>query len=103
MLGKHMNLYITLLLLFVSPAFAESIQMKPFTIDWRQNSDSLVNLSFLLDAPAGKEGFIRIRNGHLAKPNGERFRIWGINFTAHRAFRQKKTPLQWQNIWPVLV
>jgi hypothetical protein len=90
MLGKHMNLYILLLLLFVCPVFAESIQMKPFTIDWRQNSDSLVNLSFLLYAPAGKEGFIRIRNGHLAKPNGERFRVWGINFTAASCFPSKE-------------
>ena len=90
MLGKHMNISILLLLLFVSPTFAESIQMTPFTIDWRQNSDSLVNLSFLLDTPAGKEGFIRIRNGHLAKPNGERFRIWGVNFTAASCFPSKE-------------
>ena len=90
MLGKRMNLYILLLLLFVCPVFAESIQMKPFTIDWRQNSDSLVNLSFLLDAPAGKEGFIRVRNGHPAKPNGGRFRIWGVNFTAASCFPSKE-------------
>jgi len=64
--------------------------MEPFTIDWRQNSDSLVNLSFLLDAPAGKDGFIRIRNGHLAKPDGERFRIWGVNFTAASCFPSKE-------------
>ncbi len=90
MLGKHLNRYTLLLLLFVGTAFAESIQMKPFTIDWRENADSLVNLSFLLDAPAGKGGFIRIRNGHLAKPNGERFRIWGVNFTAASCFPSKE-------------
>ena len=88
--GRHINRYILLLLLFVSTAFAESIQMKPFTIDWRQNSNSLINLSFLLNAPAGKEGFIRIRNGHLAKPNGERFRIWGVNLTAASCFPSKE-------------
>lgn len=90
MLGKHMNLYILLLLLFVGTVFAESIQMKPFTIDWRENADSLVNLSFLLDAPAGKDGFILLRNGHLAKSNGERFRIWGVNFTAASCFPSKE-------------
>jgi hypothetical protein len=88
--GKHMNLYILLLLLFVGTAFAESIQMKPFTIDWRENADSLVNLSFLLDAPAGKDGFILVSNGHLTKPNGERFRIWGVNFTAASCFPSKE-------------
>lgn len=87
---RHINRYILLLLLFVSTAFAESVRMKPFTIDWRQNSDSLVNLSFLLDAPAGKEGFIGIRNGHLAKPKGGRFRIWGVNFTAASCFPSKE-------------
>ncbi len=88
--GKQINLSTLLLLFFVGTAFAESIQMKPFTIDWRENADSLVNLSFLLDAPAGKGGFIRVRNGHLAKPNGERFRIWGVNFTAASCFPSKE-------------
>lgn len=70
--------------------FAQSIQMKPFTIDWRDNADSLVNLSFLLDTPAGKDGFIRIKDGHLVKPDGERFRIWGINFTGASCFPSKE-------------
>jgi len=64
--------------------------MKPFTIDWRDNSESLVNLSFLLEAPAGKDGFIRSENGHFVKPNGERFRIWGINFTAASCLPSKQ-------------
>ncbi|MGB2864031.1 MAG: hypothetical protein WBC05_11945 [Sedimentisphaerales bacterium] len=64
--------------------------MKPFTMDWRDNADSLVNLSFLLDAPVGKDGFIRVDNGHLIKPNGERFRIWGVNFTSAACFPSKK-------------
>jgi hypothetical protein len=34
-----------------------------------------------LDAPAGKDGFIRVENGHLVKPDGTRFRIWGVNLT----------------------
>ena len=88
--GKQTNRYILFLLLLVGTALAQHIEMEPFTIDWRQNSDSLVNLSFLLDAPAGKDGFIRIRNGHLAKPDGERFRIWGVNFTAASCFPSKE-------------
>ncbi|OHB76194.1 MAG: hypothetical protein A2Z25_22660 [Planctomycetes bacterium RBG_16_55_9] len=79
-----------LLLLFVGAAFGREIEMEPFTINWRQNRDSLVHLSFLLDAPAGKDGFVRILNGHLAKPDGERFRIWGINFTAASCFPSKE-------------
>ena len=88
--GKHANHYILLSLLLVGTTFAQSIEMQPFTIDWRENEDSLVDLSFLLDAPAGEDGFIRIGNGHLAKPDGERFRIWGVNFTAASCFPSKE-------------
>jgi len=90
MLGKHTSHYMLLLLLLVGTTFAQHTEMKPFTVDWRENENSLVNLFFLLDAPAGKDGFIQIRNGHLAKPDGERFRIWGVNFTAASCFPSKE-------------
>ncbi len=81
---------IPLLLVLVGTSWAQPIAMEPFTMDWRQNSDSLVNLSFLLDAPAGKDGFIGVQNGHLARPGGQRFRIWGVNFTAASCFPSKQ-------------
>src|SRR5574340_983600 len=59
----------------------ERIGLKPFTIDHRAADGSVVDLSFLLDAPAGKGGFLRVRNGHLAKPDGTRIRLWGVNIT----------------------
>ncbi len=90
MLKKLIKYHILFWLFPASALFAQNIQMRPFTIDWRDNADSLVNLSFLLDAPAGKDGFIRINNGHLVKPDGERFRIWGINFTGSACFPSKK-------------
>jgi hypothetical protein len=68
----------------------ETITMRPFTIDWRDNAHSQVNLSFLLDAPAGKDGFIRAENGHLVTPNSERFRIWGVNFTGASCFPSRQ-------------
>ena len=43
-------------------------------------------MSFLLNVPAGKAGFIGVRDGHLAYPDGRRFRIWGINSTANSNF-----------------
>jgi len=88
--NKHTNHYILLSLLLVGTTLAQTIEMQPFTMDWRENEDSLVNLAFLLDAPAGKGGFIGISNGHLAKPNGERFRIWGVNVTAASCFPSKE-------------
>ena len=44
-------------------------------------STSPADVSFLLDAPAGRDGFIRVKDGHLTKPSGERLRIWGVNLT----------------------
>ena len=50
-------------------------------MDHRAATASPADVSFLLDAPAGKEGFIRIRNGHFVKPDGRRIRFWGVHFT----------------------
>jgi hypothetical protein len=47
----------------------------------RQGTNSLINLSFLLDAPAGKNGFIRVQGSHLVKPDGKPIRFWGFNLT----------------------
>ena len=75
--------YTLLLLSALSGAFAaQDAPLLPYTMDWRNNSGALVDASVLLEAPAGKDGFLSIRDGHLAKPNGERFRIWGFNITA---------------------
>lgn len=60
---------------------AQPFDLKPFTINHRAADGSVVDLSYLLDAPAGRDGFIGVRNGHLAKPDGTRFRIWGVNIT----------------------
>jgi len=90
MLNKYTNCHVLLMLFIAGTASGEAVQMKPFAIDWRDNADSLVDLSFLLDAPAGKNGFIRISDGHLARPNGERFRIWGVNVTAASCFPSRE-------------
>lgn len=55
--------------------------MQPFTVDWPAEGESLADVSYLLPKPAGKGGFIRVQDGHLAGADGKRFRIWGINAT----------------------
>jgi hypothetical protein len=52
-----------------------------FTVEWRATAPSPADVSFLLDAPAGKQGFVRAKDGHLVQPDGRRFRIWGLNAT----------------------
>lgn len=63
--------------------------MRPFTMNHRQGSApglstplaAQVDLSFLLERPAEKDGFVTLHNGHLIKPNGARLRLWGVNIT----------------------
>jgi len=55
--------------------------LKPYEVNHRAASQSPADVSFLHNAPAGKDGFIRIQNGHFAKPNGQRIRFWGVHLT----------------------
>jgi hypothetical protein len=57
--------------------------MEPFSMDHRRGAltPSSVDVSFLLDAPAGKHGFIKVKDGHLATGDGQRIRFWGVNVT----------------------
>src|SRR5260370_32351948 len=55
--------------------------LKPFVMNHRAATTSPADVSFLLDAPAGKSGFIRIRDGHFVKPDGQRIRFWGVHLT----------------------
>jgi hypothetical protein len=50
-------------------------------VDWRAGVESPADVSFLLSAPAGKDGFIKVKDGHFVKPDGSRLRVWGINAT----------------------
>ena len=57
--------------------------LPPFTIDHRKalGVHSPVDVSFLLDAPAGKHGFVRAQGAHLVTGDGKRIRFWGVNVT----------------------
>jgi hypothetical protein len=72
-----------LLLLLSVPAFTQWDDglLKPFVMDHRAGGTSLADVSFLLDAPAGKGGFIGVQGGHFVKPDGQRIRFWGVHLT----------------------
>ena len=55
----------------------------PFTVDHRGALDghSPVDVSFLLDAPAGNHGFVHAAGSHLVTGDGHRIRLWGVNIT----------------------
>ncbi|HEY9060623.1 MAG TPA: carbohydrate binding domain-containing protein [Pseudobacteroides sp.] len=37
--------------------------------------------SLVLDAPAGKYGFVQVKDGHFYFENGKRIKFWGVNFS----------------------
>jgi len=83
------------ILLFISCIFdlvsaQAGKQMIPFPIDWEEFPEGKIDLSFALEKPAGKNGFIQIENGHFVKPDGERFRIWGVNLTGGACYPEKQ-------------
>ena len=55
--------------------------LKPFVMDHRSAGTSPADVAFLLDAPAGKAGFIHVQGGHFVKPDGRRIRFWGVHLT----------------------
>src|SRR4051794_40186361 len=55
--------------------------LKPFVMNHRAAAASPADVSFLLEGPAGKDGFVRVRDGHLVKGNGQRLRLWGVHLT----------------------
>ena len=56
---------------------------------WPPAENPEVDLSFLLEKPAGARGFLTVCMGHLATADGDRFRIWGIDLTAAMVTRWK--------------
>jgi hypothetical protein len=56
-----------------------------FPVVWKDQAISPADVSFLLCAPAGRDGFVRVKDGHLVHADGSRLRIWGINVTGNGA------------------
>lgn len=70
-----------LLAMCCAAAAAQPLDLKPYEVLWRADSGVLADLSFLLEPPAGKDGFLRVRNGHIVRPDGRRVRFWGVNLS----------------------
>ena len=79
------------LIVAVAPVtWAAEVPMQPFVMDWRDNAAPLVDLSSFLSAPAGKEGHVGVKDGHLVTADGKRFRIWGVNVTGAACFPSRE-------------
>ncbi len=89
---KQTFIFTFFLIFFFNSVFVnaqENKAMSAFPIDWEGFSTGEINLSNLLEKPAGEKGFITVKNGHFVYPNGERFRIWGVNLTGGACYPEK--------------
>ena len=67
---------------------AEAEEMFPFVIPGLAlpPSNSVVDVSWLNDCPAGAHGFVRVRDGHFVDGSGKRLRFLASNFTFGSCF-----------------
>ncbi len=87
--------FLLIALWFFAAAHAQHIfhnndNLVPFSMDWRGFAHSDLDLSFLLETPAGKAGFTTIKDGHFYTANDKRLRIWGVNLTGGACFPEKE-------------
>ena len=65
-------------LVLATSAVAHAAEMFPFQLPWDDASESATNVSWLNDKPAGRDGFVRVKDGHLFAGE-KRLRIFGVN------------------------
>jgi hypothetical protein len=82
-------------------ALGQTIPLQPFVINHHNRVDSPADVSFLLVAPAGRDGFVRVHDGHLVKAKGERLRIWGVNLTGWTKGSTLLPPKEQAPLWAV--
>ncbi|MFH1061567.1 MAG: hypothetical protein V1747_01615 [Candidatus Omnitrophota bacterium] len=81
------------LFLSISPALAKNSAKKDwyaFSLSQELDPASAANLGKLsLDAPAGKYGFVKVKNANFCFANDQRIRFWGINLSQSACFPDK--------------
>ena len=93
---KNVIVFLVLVLsLFCAPYTTSSENKEsdwfPFVLAEKLDPASLVNIGKLvLDAPAGKHGFVTARDGHFYFEDGTRARFWGTNLCFDACFPSKE-------------
>ncbi len=84
MRGRGARMLVAAGLLWAANAAAQETAppaLQPYPVNHELRVDSDADVRFLHDGPAGSHGFIEARAGHLYRPDGKRFRCWGVNLT----------------------
>ncbi|MCL2098852.1 MAG: cellulase family glycosylhydrolase [Oscillospiraceae bacterium] len=65
--------------------------MVPFSFTGNQIPEGILNFDRLLDAPAGKHGFLQSKSGHFYFEDGTRIKFFGVNLVFGCAMPPNKT------------
>ena len=63
-------------------------------MNWNDVPKTVFDLSGYLDAPAGKDGYIRVEGESFIKPDGSRFKLYGVNLNPNFFFLPKEHAAQ---------
>ncbi len=77
-------LVLVLLLMSVGCVAADLV---PFVLPWDDASPGPTNISILINKPAGKYGFVKVKDSHLYE-GSKRLRLFGVNITTSACFPQ---------------
>lgn len=66
-----------------------SEKLFPFVIPWDDSSENITNISGWIEKPAGKNGFITVKEGKFYTGDGKRIRFFGTNLTFGACFPEK--------------
>lgn len=66
----------------------------PFTAAETPAAGTPLDLSSLADAPAGKRGFLTVKDGHFYFQDGTRARFWGFDIMAEECFPDHATAIK---------
>ena len=70
-------------------AHSAAADLFPFVLPWDDATPSIIDLSAWNEAPAGKHGFVVVKDGHLFA-GGKRLRIFGVNVAFGANFPRKE-------------
>ncbi len=85
-----MRLLETVLVFLVTCANGWTAELAPFAPPWDDGTAGPTNISGTLDKPAGKFGFVHVKDGHLYTGD-RRLRLFGSNCTAAAGFPDHET------------
>ncbi len=70
---------------------ADDAEMFPFPVKTLDITHDATDMSWMNERPAGKHGFVQVRDGHFADGSGKRIRFLGVNLCNSGAFPDHRT------------